>query len=325
MKLLPKILLLVLGLLLASAGGGYLYVRHKFQPAANQLAIPHLPLASPFVWQADTTARPAVAHAALLIPVELPGCPRPCLLQFDTGAPSSVLYAHPLAALSARYPALRQQLRPRADTLANVHLRLGGQPLLARWLRLLPMGSHELPPDEHTPVLIGTLGADLLDGRVVVLDYPRQRLLLCAQVPDSLTRGTSFAPLTFDSRRVLLQARVQGQERHLLFDSGSSAFALLTSKAAWNELRQPGTQATETNVNSWGRQLTAHTAATPAALGLGPATVPLATVTYIKGTTFWQSALMRFSGMGGMLGNAPLTGSVVILDVPGKRFGVARP
>lgn len=325
MKPLLKILLILLCLLLAGGGGGYLYVRHKFQPAANQLVIAHLPLVSPFVWKADTAVRPAIPHAALLVPVTLPGCPRRCLLQFDTGAPSSVLYAHPLAALRARYPGLRQHLLPRSDTVTNVHLRLGGQPLLARWLRLLPVGERQLPPADSTPVIIGTLGADLLDGRVVVLDYPHQRLKLYAQVPDSLARCTSFAPLAFDSRRVLLHAHVQGQERQLMFDSGSSAFALLTSQTTWNELRQPNALPHETKVNSWGRQLTAHTVASQAALGLGSATVPLVTVTYIEGTTFWQSALMRLSGMGGMLGNAPFTSSILVLDVPGNRFGVARP
>ena len=324
MKPLLKILLPVLCLLLAG-GGGYLYVRHKFQPAANQLVVPHLPLVSPFVWKADTAARPVVSHAALLVPVTLPGCPRRCLLQLDTGAPSSVLYAHPLAALRARYPGLRQQMRPHADTVANVRLRLGGQPLQAHWLRLLPVGDHQLPPADSTPVVIGTLGADLLDDRVMVLDYSRQRLTLCAHVPDGLARCTHFAPLAFDSRRVLLRARINGQERQLLFDSDSSAFALLTSHDTWNQLRGPDALPRETKVNPWGRQLTAYTVATPATLGLGPATVPLATVTYIEGTAFWQSVLMRFSGMGGMLGNAPFAGSTVVLDVPGHRFGVVRP
>ena len=66
-------------------------------------------------------------------------------------------------------------------------------------------------------------------------------LLLCAltrpphftlytHVPDSLARCASFAPLAFESRRILLRVRVQGQERQLLFDSGSSAFVLLTSQ-----------------------------------------------------------------------------------------------
>ena len=78
------------------------------------------------MWKADTTARPVIPHAALLVPVTLPGCPRCCLLQFDTGAPSSFLCPRPLTTLRARYPGLRSELRPRIDTVTNVPLHLGG-------------------------------------------------------------------------------------------------------------------------------------------------------------------------------------------------------
>ncbi len=102
MKLVLKALAGLFLLLLAGSIGGYFYVQHKFRPAPNQLAVPGLPVSTPFVWLADSGAKPVVAQAALLLPVVLPGCPRRCYVQFDTGAPSSVFYAYPLAALAAR-------------------------------------------------------------------------------------------------------------------------------------------------------------------------------------------------------------------------------
>ena len=61
-----------------------------------------------------------------------------------------------------------------------------------------------------------------------------------------------------------------------------------------------------------------------AALSLGPLALPLGTVTYMEGTSWTQNLLMRFSGMGGMLGNEPFTRHTVILDVRGGRFGLVR-
>ncbi|WP_345051693.1 hypothetical protein [Hymenobacter glaciei] len=40
--------------------------------------------------------------------------------------------------------------------------------------------------------------------------------------------------------------------------------------------------------------------------------------------TFMQSTLTRFSGMGGMLGNAPFSRQIIILDVKAGRFGVVK-
>lgn len=322
MKPLLKVLAALLLLLLISGIGGYFYVQYKFRPAANQLVVSGLPLSSPFVWQAGGGVRPAVPQAALLLPIRLPGCPRRCYVQFDTGAPSSVFYAHPLAALRTRYPSTHQALTPQANTLHNLHLGLGNGQVRAHRLRLIAYGERQLPADTAAPLIVGTLGADVLERQVLVLDYPRQRFSLLAQVPNSLARRATFVPLAFAGRRLVLGAAVAGEPRQLLFDSGSSAFALLTSTATWQQLASPGAQAHTAAVNSLGKTLTAHTVATGAALQLGPVAVPLQTVTYLEGTSLFQRALMRFSGMGGMLGNRPFNQHTIIVDVAHQRFGL---
>lgn len=322
MKPLLKALAGLLLLLLISGLGGYFYVQHKFRPAPNQLVVTGLPLSSPFVWQADSGARPVVPQAGLLLPIVLPGCPRRCYVQFDTGAPSSVFYAHPLAALAARYPSARPALQPQADTLRNLHFALGNGQVQARCLRVIAYGSRQLPADTAAPLLVGTLGADVLEKQVLVLDYRRQRFSLLAQVPDSLARRAAFVPLAFTGRRLVLSASVGGEPQQLLFDSGSSAFALLTSTATWQQMASPGAPAHTAAVNSLGRTLTSHTVATAAALQLGRLAVPLQTVTYMEGTTLLQRSLMRFSGMGGMLGNRPFNQHTLLVDVAHQRFGL---
>jgi hypothetical protein len=322
MKTLLKVLAGLLLLLLLGGVGGYFYVQHKFQPAANQLAVAGLPVSSPFVWQADNRAQPVVPQAALLLPIVLPGCPRQCYVQFDTGAPSSVFYAYPLAALCTRYPGARPYLQPKADTLQDLHFGLGNGQVQAHRLHVIAYGNRELPADTTAPLLVGTLGADVLEGRVLVLDYRRQRFSLTAQVPDSLGRRAAFVPLAFTGRRLVLSAAVAGEARQLLFDSGSSAFALLTSPATWQQLASPQATPQTAAVNSLGKTLTSHTVATEAALQLGPAKLPLQTVTYMEGTTLLQRSLMRFSGMSGMLGNRPFNQHTIIVDVAHQRFGL---
>jgi hypothetical protein len=110
----------------------------------------------------------------------------------------------------------------------------------------------------------------------------------------------------------------------MMFDTGSSAEGLITSQANWEQLAHPGAQPSTTAVNSWGKTLTKHSVATPANLELGAAKIPLQTVTYIEGMTFMQQMLTRFSGLGGMLGNAPFVGRTIILDVRGARFGLVQ-
>ncbi|SHJ48833.1 hypothetical protein SAMN02745146_3224 [Hymenobacter daecheongensis DSM 21074] len=324
MKRLPKILLTLLALFVLSSIGGYFYFRKKFQAPANQLVVTGLPGTTPFVWKADSSTTPVTAQAALLLPVRLPGCPRTCYLQFDTGAPTSLLYANPLAALRTRYPATRAALLVQADTLHNFTFALGAGKVRARRLRVIRHGLSELPADTTRPLIIGTLGADVLDGRALALDFARRQFSLYDSLPAALARPATFAPLLFAERRVQFTTTVQGQPKQLLFDSGSSAFALLTSKTIFGELARPGAPVKQAAVNSLNRVLTSYTAPTAATVAVGAVAVPLGTVTHIEGTSFVERNLMRFSGMGGMLGNAPFLDRTLILDVRGGRFGVLR-
>lgn len=323
MKTVFKVLLSAAGLLTASSVGGYFYMRQRFEPKPNQLALSALPTTSPFAWLPDTANNKVMPHAAMLVPVSVPGCPRTCYFQFDTGAPSSLLYAKSVAALQARYPATVRSLPLQGDTVHNAQFGLGRAQLQVRRFRVLGGGMAPVPADNSAkPFILGTLGADVLDGRVLVIDYVRQRFDLYAQLPDSLARRAAFVPLAFTSRRVLLTAGLQGKSEQLLFDSGSSAFALLTSQAIWKTLALPAAPTQVAPVNSMGRTLTTYTVATGAALQLGTQRVPLRTVTYIEGTSLMESLLMRFSGMGGMLGNEPFSQQTVILDAAGQRFGI---
>jgi hypothetical protein len=322
MKVLVKILLAIFALFVLGSIGGYFYFRKQFQAPANQLTVSQLPAFARFAWRADTTGAHVMPHAVLLVPITLPNCPRTCYLQFDTGAPYSLLYSHALAALQARYPAAGPALKSPADALQNFQFAIGSGQVAARSIRVREMGARTLPADSTAPFVIGTLGTDVLEGRVLVIDYPRQRFELRTAVPDSLARQAVFAPLGFEQRRMLLSAGLQGADKQLLFDSGSSAFALLTSQAAWQELAKPGAPDQVTPVNSWGKTLTAHTVPTAARLQIGATALPLGTVTYIDGTTFMQRTLTRFSGMGGMLGNEVFSQHTLILDVKGGRFGV---
>ncbi|OUJ76196.1 hypothetical protein [Hymenobacter crusticola] len=321
MKLLLKITLVVLVILGVSGVGGYFYVRYKFQPPANQLAITGLPATCSFTWSAAGAATPALAHAALLVPIKLVGCPRTCYLQFDTGAPYSLLYAKSLAALRAAYPATQRSLTTQHDTIRDLAFTLGQGRVQARRILVRPLGMSQLPADS-IPFVVGTLGTDVLADQVLVLDYPRQRFTLLQQVPAALTRQATFVPLDFANRRVLVQASLREQPQQFLFDSGSSAFSLLTSRGTWEKLAQPAATEQVAKVNSWGKILVAHTVASEAALQFATKRMPLRTVTYIEGTTLMQQALTRFSGLTGMLGNAPFDGQTIILDARGSRFGV---
>ena len=59
-----------------------------------------------FLWQAAQFGDRTEPHAALIVPVQIEGAPKTLYMQFDLGAPSTVLMKDKLDSLTARLPGL---------------------------------------------------------------------------------------------------------------------------------------------------------------------------------------------------------------------------
>jgi hypothetical protein len=132
-------------------------------------------------------------------------------------------------------------------------------------------------------------------------------------------------PMRFRERRVLLPAVVAGKETTLLFDTGSSAFELLTDRRTWRRLARTGASEEIVPVSSWGDTLLAHRIASDTRIELGGADLPLGRVTFIEGTGLMQNLLMRISGMGGMTGNRLFLDRILVLDLRQERYALIAP
>lgn len=311
-----KSLIALLSLLILSGIGGYFYVRIKFQPPPNQIHTAPGEHKVPLTWQADNTN----AYAALLIPVQLPGCDHNFFMQLDTGAPYSVFYKSKLMTIRER---CEISIHEEAGELQKFTFNIAGLGVEANTIKMTEHGSGKINWQDSTINIIGTAGTDLLENKIVVIDYQKQLMLIADSMPAYFQNAPlAFGKLDFEGRRIMLPASINGNETTLMFDTGSSAFALLTSKSQWDELRIPKGNVQSFPVNSWSKTLTAHRANSMAKVELAEAAIPLGSVTYIEGMSSFQQLLMSFSGMGGMIGNKLLIDHTIILDLQSDKFAV---
>ncbi|GAA4320802.1 hypothetical protein [Flaviaesturariibacter amylovorans] len=269
----------------------------------------------PFEWLSSSTPAGPEPHAALLLPVVLPGCPERLYLQFDLGAPHTILYTDAVAGLRARHP----RSLPAPDSAGRLRafaFRLGTMAVEAP-----SIGLKDYDTSGAGPRIIGTAGSDLVAGRIVAIDYPGRALVFGDSLPAPLRAG-DMTPLVWAAGRVLLPAVVQGRETMLFFDTGSSAFPLLTDSMQAAALSTRGAAMVSYPVRSWGRTLTANQAASADSITIGHRRLPLRTVTWMGGVPSAQVEGMRRMGIGGMTGNALFSGSVLVLDLKAKQFAV---
>lgn len=290
----------------------------------NQLVLPAGTHAIPFHWQGDSILSKWEPHSAMLIPVKLAGCPRMFYMQFDLGSPYSLLYKNKLAAIQRKYPGA---IPP--DTangkLVNFSFEAGEVPISAKEITVKQFdSSNTIREDKNSLEIIGTIGADLVDGKVIIIDYPQCRLTISAAIPAELMPELSLAGFTYAGRSVLLPVKLRGNQTMLYFDTGSSMYELLTDKNTCRQLAIPNTGLLHYQVRSWDKILSANSLATNDSLEIAGAKIPIHYVTYIEGVSDAQVAQMSKMGIGGMTGNKIFLEYKLVLDTGNKKFGLIR-
>lgn len=293
--------------------------------SAPQLALRNDGREFGFLWQAARFGDRTEPHAALIVPVRIEGAPKTLYMQFDLGAPSTVLMKDKLDSLTERLPGLAAG----ADGAVNrLVFSMGEVRAEAANVRVVQGGSSGgIAWDEPDRIdIIGTVGADLLRGRVLVIDYPRNRIFVGPAAPEGLVGAGQSIPFIFTPRGVILTGMViDGEAKNIMLDTGSSAFALLTSHEDWLAKTNGGAGETSFPVNSWGRTLTAHVAPSGSVARFGDTTVPLGEVAYMEGVDAAQANAMRASGMGGMTGNKLFVDRILVLDAVNSTYAVVAP
>lgn len=271
----------------------------------------------PITWLSDSVNGHIEPHAAMLIPVKLPHCSKQFYMQFDMGAPATIFYQPKLRAISEKYPAF-YRMNDTARRVTAIEISVGKNKVKITEPGLLDYAEKTIDWSGGKTEIIGTIGSDWLGNRTVLIDYPRQQIIFNYTIPGKLqNRWTDFS---YIQRNILLPVIINGKKTTLYFDTGSSAFALLTSKETAMSMAGAGEVANRYPVKSWGRTMYANSLVTRDSVELGRFSIPIHTVTYMEGASEEQVNRMLKLGIGGMTGNKLFLQTGLVLDTKNKKF-----
>lgn len=296
-------------------------IQAQLPPAlpANQLTLPAGAYTLPLQWKGDSLHGKWEPHAALLIPVTIPGCPRTFYMQFDTGSPYSLFYRDKLQAIHRQYPSITA-LRNIGDSLMDFYFKAGALAITARQIAVQAFDTTRIDwKNKRSLTIIGTLGTDLIDNKVIAIDYSRRQLIIGDSLPAAY-KGTAPGSFVYAMRCILLPAMIQGKKTILYFDSGSSAFELLTDRATCLKLAADSSRPVQYPVQSWGKTLTANTITTSDSITLAGHAIPIRHATWIEGVSETQVSQMMKMGIGGMTGNKLFLHQILIFDTRNQQF-----
>jgi hypothetical protein len=285
----------------------------------------------PFTWEGDSLGTRYHERAAIDVPVRIAGVPRSFTCQLDLGSNVSLLYGNPLRPFIERYPALHDRLeREKAwfivwnhdHAFRDLPLMLGPVPVRAASIRL--MEDYGAPPideeSDNDTIPIGTLGADLVKGKIIIIDYPGRRLRILDTMPRDLDVEMVDIRISRNGFAVL-PLRVGDSTWQVLFDTGSSIFQILTLAANTAKFSD-GTPVDTVIISSWGRR---HDVIGRRARGsIGIAGSRFDDVRVYSDSREGEESFYRAEGIDAITGNALFWERVIVIDYARGKFGIVR-
>ena len=229
-------------------------------------------------------------YAALLIPVQFDNDDNLYYMQFDMGANKTVFYKNAPVKNSFKI----------GKSIARV------ESIIVK----------DIPYSEKSKI-VGTIGMDLIESTSMVLDFKKNIISFNQDISEK-----TASKFYYIQEKVLLPATIGEEQKMLLYDSGSSAFDLITDKENWSNIRDQSTTPQIFETNSWGKKVTVHISKAIIPVKIDNEPLNINQVAYVEGISDENVAHMRQTGMQGMIGNTIFLDKVVYFDFNNKTFGV---
>jgi len=316
MKVIKYTLASIAAVLLILLTVGYFFISHKLIPPPNSLKVSEKLDSIPITWLGDESSK----IAALLLPIKIEGINRALYMQFDLGSANTIFYQRPLISLERHLSNLKFKTDS-TNHLVDFSFNLGKIDVSATKFRMINYGDNIDWGDSTAVNIIGTIGSDLIEKKLTLLDFRSNTCYFGNMISDNSIRD-SLIDFSFKYRCVLFPAVVNGRKQELWYDTGTSGFELMTSKSTWKNISKPGAKIISNDANSWGNTLRTYTVETNGIIDFGTAKVKLESVTYVEGSSYLQEILARATGMGGLIGNKIFRHKQVLIDCKNKKFGI---
>ncbi len=284
----------------------------------------------PFNWVGDSISGKYFDKLAITIPVTLDNLPNKMNMQFDLGAYETMIYGNSIKHYLTKYSELNNKLdttlkfRVQSQTnykFRGVALKLGSVSFGSRNIGQFKNFGDVIPADSintQTEKSIGTIGPDLFENRILIIDYPNKRLSVTSELPKQFSKAY-FRQFKIKDGRIKIPITINGKDEDLMFDTGSSLFSLITTTERANEIStKPIIDSLK--ISSWGEYYMVYGQPIKSKIMFGQKQLNQSVVYFDKRKENENS--YKNEDIWGVTGNAYFLDNIVIIDYKNKRFGV---
>ena len=278
-----------------------------------------------FDWAGDSIGGIYEAQAAMTIPLKIEGLAHHFYMQFDTGSYDSFIYGKDLKSLRAMGLDIKEVIKDNVRYVESLDFILGSNHIKASMIKIYPNYGHSFDKNDTIGKIgIGTIGSDFIANRITAINFKKQELQLYNKRPDWIASLPNFKSFNFSGRRVMLPVTLNHKNYDFLYDSGCSAFGLITIKSRFDDYTEKSTKQINYDAKSWESSIPIRSKLTDKLFSVGSTDLKLKRVSYVDMYTITQPLITPFTRIGGWLGNQPFTESTLILDTKAEEFIVIK-
>jgi hypothetical protein len=248
-------------------------------------------------------------------------------MQFDLGAPTSMFYENKLNAINLKYKVCTIDSTESQKQLNNFKFILDKLEISAKKINVKNYFNDTIDwKNENEKIIIGTIGSDIIENKILMIDYPNTKLTLSEKLNDSISKKAKFTKFIFPNRKIFIPTEIEGLKSDVLFDTGSSVCDLMTSEENYNLLAKIGAKPYRNDGYTWGEKSYSYTINSDAIYKFDTFSIPCKTVSYPGIEESWKRTALKF-GMYrlkilGITGNKMFLNKTVIVDTKNLKFGI---
>jgi hypothetical protein len=284
----------------------------------------------PFNWNGDSVSGRYIDKLYITIPVSIENLPHKFNMQFDLGAKTTMVYGKSFEPYAQMYP----QVLNKIDTnlffwmengknfmLKDINFSLGRVNFGKTNLGLFKDFGDAILVDSvftNSEKHIGTIAPDLFQDKILIIDFPKKQICVVNELPIMYAKA-KFQPYKIKDGRIKIPLTIEGKTEDLLFDTGSSLFALMTTEKRARAISNEK-DIDSLKISSWGEYYYVYGKKIKEKIKFGQKKLSAALVFYDRLNKF--DKFYDEEKIWGITGNAYFLKNTVIIDYKQRLFGV---
>ncbi len=273
-----------------------------------------------------------IEKAGIVIPAEIEDMPNKLFFQFDTGAPTTIIYENSLNSLK-RIGLNFELLEIDGKTfIKNLKINLGGSEMTFKMIEVVQYAGGEsfTEKDLRYHKRIGSIGSDFISNNLTEINFASLIIQFYKEREDWMVEGQKFESFDFSGRKLMLPCTIDGKKQIMYYDSGCSSFGLVTTKSIYKKYANANSEEVNYEISSlgrahwWSKPVLIHENQTDKVMMISGQNIAINKVGYFGIFEDLQRMIKPFTKIDGWLGNISFLDCSLIFDAPNEEFLIVK-